>query len=167
MEEKANDLPTEQVHEAVDVTEQETEVIEAFERLPEESRTRVTSMMVSREFHGPLPPASEFREYNKVLPGAAERILAMAEKNVSMLEKTTDAHIQNENKIVDHNINEEKKGSCFGLLIGIGALGSAVYLASTGHDWVAGGIITSIVALVALFITRSKPSQSSSADSPS
>lgn len=30
---------------------------------------------------GPLPPASQFAKYDDVLPGAAERILAMAERN--------------------------------------------------------------------------------------
>lgn len=30
-------------------------------------------------FSGPLPPASEFTQYDKALPGTAERILKMAE----------------------------------------------------------------------------------------
>jgi len=32
---------------------------------------------------GPLPVASEFYEYNKALPGASDRILAMAEKEAN------------------------------------------------------------------------------------
>ncbi|MEE9382008.1 MAG: DUF2335 domain-containing protein [Nannocystaceae bacterium] len=34
----------------------------------------------SRQFSGPLPPATELAAYNKVLPGAAERIVVMAER---------------------------------------------------------------------------------------
>ena len=38
----------------------------------------VRRQMVSYE--GPLPPSAEFGRYNEILPGAAERILAMAER---------------------------------------------------------------------------------------
>lgn len=33
-------------------------------------------------FQGPLPPADQFTRYDAVLPGAADRILAMAESNL-------------------------------------------------------------------------------------
>lgn len=38
------------------------------------------AMIESSLFHGPLPPPSLFNEYEKVLPGAADRILTMAER---------------------------------------------------------------------------------------
>ena len=36
-------------------------------------------MQVSRAYSGPLPSPEALEKYNQVLPGAAERILAMAE----------------------------------------------------------------------------------------
>ena len=37
------------------------------------------AMYISRKFSGPLPSPDAFREYEDVLPGAADRILGMAE----------------------------------------------------------------------------------------
>ena len=41
-----------------------------------------SNQIVAQHIHysGPLPPSKEFENYNRVLPGAAERILVMAEK---------------------------------------------------------------------------------------
>ena len=44
---------------------------------------------ISRSYSGPLPPADELAAYESVLPGAAERIVAMAEgyaKHTQLLE---------------------------------------------------------------------------------
>lgn len=41
-------------------------------------RTTVAAA-VSRSYSGPLPPATQLAEYDRVLPGAAERIVSMAE----------------------------------------------------------------------------------------
>ena len=38
--------------------------------------------MVSQEFSGPLPPPAVLDDYNRVVPSAAERIIAMAEKSL-------------------------------------------------------------------------------------
>lgn len=35
---------------------------------------------VTEEFSGPLPPPQHLEQYNQILPGSAERILSMAEK---------------------------------------------------------------------------------------
>lgn len=48
------------------------------EKRPAPSSTTVTAEF-SQSYSGPLPPAKELAEYEKVLPGAAERIVAMAE----------------------------------------------------------------------------------------
>lgn len=37
--------------------------------------------VIAASFEGPLPPPDMLEHYNNVVPGAAERILAMAEKN--------------------------------------------------------------------------------------
>ena len=42
----------------------------------------VRQSITQAEFHqGPLPPAATFAQYDEVVPGAAERLLAMAEKD--------------------------------------------------------------------------------------
>jgi uncharacterized membrane protein len=42
--------------------------------------TRVVHEVVEASFHGPLPPPSILRGYDEIVPGAAERIITMAEK---------------------------------------------------------------------------------------
>ena len=44
--------------------------------------TRQRRIIASRRFRGPLPLAAEFGEYERHFPGAADRILAMAEKQL-------------------------------------------------------------------------------------
>ena len=41
--------------------------------------TPTITAQISKSYSGPLPPASELAEYNNVLPGAADRIISMAE----------------------------------------------------------------------------------------
>jgi uncharacterized membrane protein len=38
------------------------------------------TQLIQQTFSGPIPPPTLLAEYNKVVPNAAERILAMAEK---------------------------------------------------------------------------------------
>ena len=61
--------------------------LELFEKmlqeLPEDKQTVFRSFITNIEttaYHGPLPPPTYLDAYNKVLPGAADRIIAMAEK---------------------------------------------------------------------------------------
>nr|WP_297936703.1 DUF2335 domain-containing protein [uncultured Lachnoclostridium sp.] len=40
------------------------------------------SQLLVQQYKGPIPSADELEKYEKILPGAADRILKMAEKNV-------------------------------------------------------------------------------------
>lgn len=50
--------------------------------LPEVAR-QITQLIVNEQFSGPLPHPKHLRDYDAALPGAAERILAMAELNLA------------------------------------------------------------------------------------
>ncbi len=50
---------------------------------PEEARQEVRAALrhiISTSYDAPIPPAEQFAKYENVLPGAADRILRMAEK---------------------------------------------------------------------------------------
>jgi hypothetical protein len=49
--------------------------------LPEVAR-RLTQIAVSEQFSEPMPHPKHLREYDDILPGSAERILSMAERNL-------------------------------------------------------------------------------------
>lgn len=66
-------------------------VEEAFEELKpllrpgteDEAEVLLESLIVRESHQGPLPPARELKNYDLALPGAAERIVAMAEREQS------------------------------------------------------------------------------------
>ena len=53
-------------------------------KLPDEKKLELLRVLkhsrIETTFPGPLPAPNDFRKYNEVLPGAADRILAMAER---------------------------------------------------------------------------------------
>ena len=82
---------------------------------------RITQIAVSEQFFGPMPHPKHLREYNLILPGAAERILSMAERNL-------DHNIQGNKAALKAEIDDRKRGmhygaGLFGALI-LGAFGS-------------------------------------------
>lgn len=89
---------------------------------------------------GPLPMPSSFGGYEKVLPGAAERILRMAEKE-------QDHRLQQEQKILDAQIQDakesrdiEKIGARHAIVFALTVVVIAAVLFYTDHTW-GGGIL--------------------------
>jgi len=85
-----------------------------------------TTTIVSQtaKWSGPLPPPAQLQEFENVVPGSAERILAMAEKQ---LDHRTTA----ENKSLSANILATQRGQYLGAgvsAVAIGGAAIAVYL---------------------------------------
>ena len=110
------------------------------------------------EYSGPIPPPEVFRGYEDVLPGSADRILAMTEKQV-------EHRISAENKQLDHSIAVEKKlvqneivlsylGLISGLIVAILGLSGAIYLGEKGQT-IPSGILSAgtLGSLVRVFIS--------------
>lgn len=79
---------------------------------------RLTKIAISEQFSGPMPHPKHLREYEEILPGAAERILSMTEKN---LQHNMDA----DSRALEAEIEDSKRGmqygaGLFGLLIVLG-----------------------------------------------
>lgn len=92
-------------------------------------------------FQGPLPPPEILAGYDKVLPGAANRIISMAEKNQSHRHSL-------EAKVIPSGIVSERIGQIFAFLLYLGVLASGTYLVSTGKDTVG---ITELLGSTAAF----------------
>jgi uncharacterized membrane protein len=111
-----------------------------------------TAIVARAEYQGPLPLPAHFREYEEILPGAAERILALAERQSS--------HRQ---ELEKHVMRGDGHRAWAGLIVG-GVLAMAcivggVWLVSLGST--AGGVsiaTSSVVAIAAVFVygTRSR-----------
>ena len=101
-------------------------------------------------FSGPLPPPHIVERYERVLPGAAERIFKMAEDQ--------SRHRRDLETLVIHSdIRNSKLGLVFGLIIGLAALIAAVIMVYFGN--VTGGSLLgvgTITALVGVFVYGSQ-----------
>ena len=111
---------------------------------------QVVRQIRAEMFAGPLPPQDVLKRYNDVLPGAAERILTMAEDQGSHRRGL-------ENRVIDNDISSSKRGSWFAFIIGITAVvGSIVLLAMDKN--IAGFVtlITALGTLLGVFIHASR-----------
>jgi uncharacterized membrane protein len=111
-----------------------------------ETEKKVVAVAEQHSFSGPLPHPEIMIGYNKIVPNAAERILAMAE---------SDAEHQREIEMfaITSTRNEARLGQILGFTIGISALIVALICALNGQENVAmviGG--TTVVGLVSAFI---------------
>lgn len=97
---------------------------------------------------GPLPPPEVFRNYNDVLPGAADRIM-------NMIETQAEHRMKMESSLVEGALRTERLGQIFGLTVVLLAFAVSAWLIQTGHP-VAGTIlgVTDLVGLVAVFARR-------------
>jgi uncharacterized membrane protein len=95
---------------------------------------------------GPIPDPERLARYNEVLPGAANRIITMAENQA--------AHRQGLEKKVIHSDNfRATLGVICGLVITLAALACGSYLIINGHDWAGATIIiTDLAVLVGVFV---------------
>lgn len=114
--------------------------------------------LVQVAWQGPLPPPEQLGEYERIVPGAAMRILAMAETAIS-------GPIKNSAKLTDAEIEASKRGLSFAIaLTSIMSVASVMFFAlavasigKTAACITAGSVCLSIpvVMLVRAFITRS------------
>jgi len=110
-----------------------------------EGRNQV-AVMASKTYSGPLPSPEAFEKYDLVLPGAAERILSMAERQAT--------HRQSlETKVVHGRVIDSRLGVIFGFLITIATEIGGIYVIRMGHV-VSGSLLSGfgIATLAAVFI---------------
>jgi uncharacterized membrane protein len=80
-----------------------------------EARTAITTQIEESSFSGPIPPPAILEEYDRIIPGAAERILRMAEADAQFQRDITLSALGAE-------AAEVKRGQILGFLIGTFAL---------------------------------------------
>jgi uncharacterized membrane protein len=95
---------------------------------------------------GPLPDPNILKEYNEILPDAAERIFKMAEKS------QTHSHNMDE-KLVDLEVKKVQKGQIFAFIIAMTGLIGAVtcaFLSQVTIGSIIGGV--TVISLVSSFV---------------
>ena len=109
-------------------------------------------IVIAQQFSGPIPPPNVLAQYDDIVPGAAERILKMAENQAA-------ARIRVEEKVVDNEIRATKnivRSSYLGIFF---AFASIIILAALAYfaminDYpaVATGIIVAMASVAGVFI---------------
>lgn len=104
-------------------------------------------------YHGPLPPAAQMEQYERILPGAAERIFNTYEKQVNHRHTI-------ENHYVKSACLNSTMGVIFGFFVSIGTIAMSGYLVFKGFS-TAGSIIgvSSIASLAGVFVYGTKMKQ--------
>lgn len=97
-------------------------------------------------FSGPLPPPELLVKYNDATPGAADRIIAMAEKQSSHRQEL-------EKAVIEANCSTQRTGPVFGFIICMTAILGGVYLIHSGKSPEGlTSIISALASLATVFI---------------
>ena len=107
-------------------------------------------LQYQEQYSGPLPIPAHLEKYEQVLPGSAERIMAMAE---AQSEHRRDL----ESKALASDITNSRLGLWFAFIIGVIGLGLGFFLMYSGK-LIEGGLLGggTLASLVSVFIYGSR-----------
>jgi len=129
----------------------------------------VAATQTVTHYQGAVPPPEILRGIDEIVPGAAARLIALAEQESnhrrSLEVKAIEANIAAQ--VAQAQINERQTKAVFrsdmigqiaGFLVCLCCIGAAVYLGLNGHDWLAGGIaaIPTAALIKAFVLTKNK-----------
>ena len=127
----------------------EIEIIEpVLERLPPDQRQAITQVIQTQMRHsGPLPPPDQLAEYEEVLPGLAERIVRLTEKEQDHRHDIVSQALRRSARL-------RERGQAMGMAALLITLGFCVYLASVGQPITAGTVaVALVIGVVGIFVT--------------
>lgn len=102
-----------------------------------------------RSFSGPLPPPEDLAKYDQIVPGAAERIIGMAEAEMKHRHK-------NEDTVTRGIIHTTYLSAIFAFVVAISLAALAFYLAYKGSYTAAASVaVGSIAAVISAFVVKS------------
>ena len=140
---------------AVPITENVAEPLECSPEVEvEDSGYSRTLQVHTSKYSGPIPPPETLEGYERLLPGAAERILTMAEQNAATIRDINTKQAAAEESTERNRHDEIRRGQLFGLttVLTMGALAALALV--LGHPVVAGTICsTTIIGVAAVFVT--------------
>lgn len=109
---------------------------------------------VVMEMHqGPLPPAHAMADYERVLPGAAERIMLMAEREQAHRHSVQEEQLSQSKSLATGYLKQDSRGKWMGFTIAMLVLILACVMAVLGHEGLAVVLAgLDLVGLAAVFV---------------
>lgn len=116
---------------------------------PEQNALEALRIQLESAWSGPLPQPAVLAQYDLLLPGAAERILAMAETVAT-------GHIKTADKYAVAEIEQAKLGQLMAFSLTIVAFITAIVFFVLGKTWAGSAFISfPAIMLIRTFVTRS------------
>lgn len=113
----------------------------------------ITIQQVQQQWSGPLPAPEQLKQFDAIVEHGAERIMTMAEQEA--------AHRRNQESVALHaDSRGQLLGQLSAIVVAMGGIVAAVWLALAGHDWVAVTLAgTTITTIVLAFLQRGQSSK--------
>jgi uncharacterized membrane protein len=112
-----------------------------------QEKTRIIQKVESEYFSGPLPSPAIMKQYEEILPGSAERILKMAEKQ-------SDHRMALESAIIPKQQKESSRGQLFAFVLSLALIGGGIWAIIKDCAWIAGVIFSvTIISVTTLLIS--------------
>lgn len=154
-----------EVSQALETLEEEDESSDAIQHLLQTPQGKaaiqkilVTAIAVHEERHsGPLPPPRQLVEYDKAVPGGAERIFLMAEREQAHRHEIqrSEAHLRH--STIQHIKSRESRGQHYGAALAFGVLLLGTLMTGLGHVGPAVGLVgTTMAAIAGVFVIRQR-----------
>ena len=124
------------------------------QNLPSKKQQRGAVVATGISFSGPLPPPSVLEGYDRLVPGAAERLIALVE---------ADAEHQREIELsaLNAEVYGLRRGQILGCIVVLAALTVAAFCAYQGHETAASTIGgATVVSLATCFVLGRKKDSS-------
>lgn len=141
--------------------EQVVEVLQPYvgDQAPELA-ARITGVVRSERFIGPIPHPRHLAEYERVLPGSADRLMTMAEKDQNHRHAC-------DNTIIKAETDFMSRGQIFAMAALVLMLIFTAVFVLTGHE-VAGGLVggATLISVVLAFLNRRQGKPTDSPPSP-
>ena len=141
---------------------------EYIEYIPEEKREafirELTRVQLQYHYSGPIPHPNMFRDYERIMPGSGDRILALVEKrqehSIKMQEMELKAVIQIESTQLDAAIQRDRRGMWLGFVLALGLIGLGFHTISLGYSLESVGLVGGgIAALAGVFVYSHRSSR--------
>ena len=129
--------PPEVAKPPADIGQFPDDLVDILQSLPEEKRTRVYQAL---SFSGPVPPPAMYAGYEEVLPGSADRIMRMAEKE-------QDHRIAMDLKYVEIYAGNTHRSQKLSVVVILAGLAAAMFLGIFGDVRASGGVLALLAIL--------------------
>lgn len=106
-----------------------------------------------QHYQGPVPPPDILKGYEEILPGAAERMLSMAEKEQNHRHQIDTTETTIEKSFHRDEAKRDARGQYIAAFLAVFSLSISTYLSLQGHSVIAGVIGgTTVIGLVSAFV---------------